>query len=434
MKSKKRSVKKRLTLLTFSLLLACSQATVSAASDASEKSGKTQNSGVDAGKDGTELAFPDSMATFQALAEHIGTTAEELPGSDRITPGDSVADWLIYDSGLLGYTAKAEDWLKKEEAYVSEAYQTQGGLDRIMATEWQRPALAVLSMGGDPTAFGTDKKGQKIDLVKDGTYGWTQTEDLGLQGLNAYIYALNVLDAGKFEVPEDAQYTREDMLLKILENQSDGGFGLEKGMADIDITAMALQTLARYQDSDETFSLESGDTVTIKDSIEEAVEYLAENMSPEGYFVSYGAASSESSSQVMMAMYSLGIDPDKDERFHTEQGSLLSAFCSFMNEDGLFTHVVDGDVDIMATEQAIRAMLSKEFFENGKGSIFDLSQLENMQTQKTEDAEEAADLQNKDQAGNRHSTVFWILLGCMTAAFAVALVIIIKKGGKRNYV
>lgn len=51
-------------------------------------------------------------------------------------------------------------------------------------------------------------------------------------------------------MPEDAAYTREEILAAILEAQEpDGGFGLTAGASDVDITAMALQALAPYPGS-----------------------------------------------------------------------------------------------------------------------------------------------------------------------------------------
>ena len=42
-------------------------------------------------------------------------------------------------------------------------------------------------------------------------------------------------------MPEDAAYTREEILAAILEAQEpDGGFGLTAGASDVDITAMAV--------------------------------------------------------------------------------------------------------------------------------------------------------------------------------------------------
>ena len=50
------------------------------------------------------------------------------------------------------------------------------------ATDWHRKTLAVLSLGGDPTAFGKDDSGNAVNLIADGVYNWSRTESLGSRG------------------------------------------------------------------------------------------------------------------------------------------------------------------------------------------------------------------------------------------------------------
>lgn len=168
-----------------------------------------------------------------------------------LTAGDSVSDWLAVASGRAGL--QRPDYLRDLESYVTSMYRENGGLDRIKATEWHRITLAVQAQGGDPTAFGRDREGKPIDLVAEGTYNWSRSRSLGAQGLNGWIFALITLDSGGFAVPEGAAYTREDMRRAILSAQTEeGAFGLSAGTADVDITAMALQALAPYQEDPAT--------------------------------------------------------------------------------------------------------------------------------------------------------------------------------------
>lgn len=80
-------------------------------------------------------------------------------------------------------------------------YSTPGKLNAQKATEWHRISLAVASLGGDPTSFGTDADGNAINLIADGTYFRSRTADLGVQGINAYIWALIALDSVSGVVP-----------------------------------------------------------------------------------------------------------------------------------------------------------------------------------------------------------------------------------------
>ena len=174
-----------------------------------------------------------------------------------LTAGDSVSDWLAVASGRAGL--QRPDYLRDLESYVTSMYRENGGLDRIKATEWHRITLAVQAQGGDPTAFGRDREGKPIDLVAEGTYNWSRSRSLGAQGLNGWIFALITLDRGGFAVPEGAAYTREDMRRAILSAQTEeGAFGLSSGSTDVDITAMALQALAPYQEDAATAEPSAG--------------------------------------------------------------------------------------------------------------------------------------------------------------------------------
>lgn len=97
------------------------------------------------------------------------------------------------------------------------------------ATEYQRAALVIAALGGDPQAV-SDMAGEKtINLIADGTYNRGKTEPLDTQGTNALIWALIALDSGDYVVPEDAYQSREEILAELLKAQeSDGGFSSQR--------------------------------------------------------------------------------------------------------------------------------------------------------------------------------------------------------------
>ena len=87
------------------------------------------------------------------------------------------------------------------------------------ATEYQRAALVIAALGGDPQAV-SDMAGEKtINLIADGTYNRGKTEPLDTQGTNALIWALIALDSGDYEVPEDAYQSREEILAELLKGE-----------------------------------------------------------------------------------------------------------------------------------------------------------------------------------------------------------------------
>lgn len=302
----------------------------------------------------TQTALADTRQSLDALAQDFGSSFDTLLTSEQLAPGDAVSDWIALVAGRCG--GDGSDYLQRLETYVSECYARQGGLDRVKPTEWHRISLTVLALGGDPTSFGTDADGQTVDLIADGTYNWHTTDSPGIQGLNAWIYALLTLDAKAYAVPEDALYPRHAIVQAILGAQEpDGSFGLNRGHGNVDITAMALQALAPYA---------NGTEITVGDAIARALDWLHTQQLPDGSF-----ANSCSTAQVVLALCDLGIPPsDFSRNGHSAAEGLLS----FLTPDGLFRYLpADEDHDIMATEQGILALSAMERLDKGQRRIFD---------------------------------------------------------------
>lgn len=271
---------------------------------------------------------------------------ETLMEKQNLLPaGTSVCDWLAVAFAMSDVEDNYATYLSALEAYVTDQYEKNGGLDSVKATEWHRIALTVLALGGDPTSFGTCD-GKPINLIADGTYAYRGT--LSTQGNNGLIWALITLDAGAYPVPADSAYTRESILSELLQEQCEnGGFALSGDSADVDITAMALTALSPY--------VEQAD---VKTAVDAALHYLSEQQTDNGGFRYGEAESSESASQVVIALSALGIDADGDERFMKNGNSVYDALLAFQTSNGSFRHTMEDEGDIMATEQAMLALLA----------------------------------------------------------------------------
>ena len=150
------------------------------------------------------------------------------------------------------------------------------------------------------------------------------------QGINGPVWALIALDSGNYAMPQNSdastQATRQMYIDEILSRQlTDGGFSLMGGttaadsgnqISDPDITGMALQALAKYQDQ-----------LKVKEATEKALACLSKMQKDNGGFASWGTANSESCVQVIVALTELGISLD-DVRF-VKNGNTL--------EDNLLT-------------------------------------------------------------------------------------------------
>ncbi len=304
----------------------------------------------------------------------------ELAGT---TPGD----WYPIGLGRLGIEDNYAGYLAVIKDQIEERYGQSGKLSAAKATEWHRITLAVLAMGGDPTSIGTDENGQPINLIADGTYDRGKTTSLGRQGINGWIWGLIALDSLRYEIPEGAYYTRDDIIIEILRQQLlDGGFALSGKSADPDITAMAVQALAPYYNSEKlyTYTLKSsGEEVTknVHQVVEEALTCLSGLQLETGDFASWGTVNVESTDQVVVALCCLGINPLKDERFIKNGHTLLDGILRYRMADGGFVHSFTYDPDnptslpdqsnTMAGEQTLYTMAAIWRCSEGLRTLYD---------------------------------------------------------------
>lgn len=321
--------------------------------------------GIIAWKKSDVGASPDGYLLNDAYAELAGTAA---------------GDWYTFGLGRLGKKDRSDAYLAVAEDRAEELYSRRGGPGSVKATDLNRTALAVLASGGDPTSLGRDKDGKPIDIIADGTYDRERHAPSGKQGIIGDIWGLIALDSMRYRVPEGAGRTRGDMLLGILCGQlPDGGFALGGGVADPDVTAMALQALSPYANDGQsrTYLLKStGETAvkTVGQVIGEALLCLSALQLPTGDFASFGTANVESTDQVVVALCSLGIDPLTDLRFIKNGSTLLDGILRYRMPDGGFSHSLSGGgrSDSVAGEQTLYAMAALLRQAAGMRTLYDL--------------------------------------------------------------
>lgn len=251
-----------------------------------------------------------------------------------------------------------QQYYKNVENHVKSL---DGNLHKLKYTEYSRIILALSSIGKDPR----DVAG--YDLTKAlGDYDKTI-----YQGINGPIWALIALDSLEYEIPDNNEAkikaTRQMYIDRILESQlPDGGWSLfgntESGKeekSDPDITAMALQALAKYKDNEK-----------VNKSIDKAILALSKMQNDSGGFSSWNAENSESCAQVIVALNELGISLD-DQRFIKNNNTLLDNLLSYYNKGEGFKHTKDGSgSNQMATEQAFYACVSAKRAIDGENSLY----------------------------------------------------------------
>lgn len=127
------------------------------------------------------------------------------------------------------------------------------------------------------------------------------------------------------------------------------------GESDADLSAMAIQALAPYRDREE-----------VRACIDRILKHLSDRQKEDGTFEGYGFRTSESVSQVILALATLGIRPEGDGRFIKNGITLTDALFSFRTDSG-FKHLLkDEGVNAIATEQAFLALNALIGLQEGK--------------------------------------------------------------------
>ena len=302
-----------------------------------------------------------------SLAGCAGRASEEAKQEETNLLTET-ADWLLQEVEEPNLGPVAGEWtilgLVRSESDLPEGY-LEGYYDRLCAavkekegvlhekkyTEYSRVILALTAMGKDPS----DVAGYNL------LQPLADQNRTVFQGVNGAAYALLALDSGCYEVPEvpdaEMQASRDSYIAWIMEKEvPEGGWGFDGKTADTDITSMVLQALAKYRED-------------VAAAVERAVVCLSEQYR-NGALVSQSTCSSETYSQLIVALTELGISVE-DERFVAEGKTLLDQLLTYRTEEGGFRHTMqETKANLMATEQAFYAMVAIDRMEQGKTSLY----------------------------------------------------------------
>ncbi len=299
----------------------------------------------------------DLEALVEKSAEYMYQTVKEP------IVGSIGGEWAIIGLARSNY--------KVPKKYYDEYYQTvekyvkklKGNLHDKKYTEYSRIIVSLSSIGADPSDVG----GYNL-LTPLGDY-----EKTIWQGLNGPIWALIALDSGNYKMPINkkakTQATRQMYIDRILECQlPDGGWSLFGGTPDAtegdktsdpDITGMALQALAKYQNKPK-----------VKKASLEALECMSKKQNEYGGFSSWGNMNVESAVQMLVALNELGIDIN-DKRFVKKGNTILDNVLTYRNKNGGFIHSneIKGN-NQMSSEQGFYGIVSAYRAKHGMSSLY----------------------------------------------------------------
>lgn len=274
-------------------------------------------------------------------------------------------EWAVLS--LSRYGLSDENWYHTYYENLVKQIETNGSakLSNTKSTENSRAIIALTAIGANPD----DVAG--YNLLEP----LTSMNYVTKQGINGAIYALIAIDSGNYTLPDataasgDTLTTRDALIGYITDKAlSGGGWSLTGDDADSDITAMAIQALSPYYDSNEE----------VKAAIDAALEVLSDMQLSDGSFLyrqgtdAISESNAESTAQVVLALCSLGINPETDDRFVKRGCSAIDALLSFYDEQtSSFCHV--SEPDGMATEQALYALTAYDRLIKGKTGLYDMS-------------------------------------------------------------
>lgn len=346
------------------------------------------------------LAFPLSAmaAEEDTIREAFDTTGDHIAALGDPTAGSTGGEWMV-----LGFARSGRDvpdsYYDSVVAYVDEKIDDNGRLHATKCTANCRFIVALTAIGKDPTDVG----GHNL-LAGLNDMGYIRKV-----GVSGVIWTLIAFDCGKYDMPKGID--RETLVDTILDFQVPGGGWATSGnIADPDVTSMAIQALAPYRED-----------ADVQNALDTAVTVLAGMLDETGNFPSQYGASSESVSQVIVALCTLGIDPNTDPRFVKNGMSALDGLLGYYVEGGGFKHIHSGKIDGIATEQGYYALTAYFRMLEGKTPLYDMTDGSAVTPQQTQQTE-----------AEKHDLLWiWIVLGTGIVLTAACL-LLKKKLGKRK--
>lgn len=276
-------------------------------------------------------AFAADSGDWAALAEECFGYFSGSDGEFWSSAADSNSDWAAYCCARLHGYEGSEAYAAQLENRISELAETVSSGGFVKPTELQRTGIFLAAMGHDPS--------QAVEL------GVFQSETLGRQGFNAYIWALIALNVTGETAPDNSLNTAQSLTEYIVASQhDDGSFSLFGDGGDVDITSAAVYALASA-DSDEA-----------QEAAQRGADWLCEI---EGGYTSMGVRNCESTAQAVIALAAAGCTEKAEEA--------ARQLAEYRRPDGGYAHLPDGDTNRMATAQTLEAFTALALSQRGEG-------------------------------------------------------------------
>jgi hypothetical protein len=264
--------------------------------------------------------------------------------------GSVGGEWAVLGSARSGsitdaqkdaYLANLKTYIENGSAYSVDSDSGKVVMHRVKYTDNSRVILALTALGIDASAAQLgDKTYDFVSALKD-------LDKVSYQGTNGDIFALIALGSHDYLADDPAHDYYLNRILNL--ELSGGGWAISGTVFDFDVSAMAIQALAPYYDSNPD----------VKAAVDRALDRL----------IWRSVADSEGASQMIVALSALGFDAA-----NYESKNYINILISYRDEStGGFRHTSNGDVNLMATEQAAYALVAYDRYINDKNSLYNMS-------------------------------------------------------------
>ncbi|MDR0819797.1 MAG: DUF4430 domain-containing protein, partial [Oscillospiraceae bacterium] len=199
-------------------------------------------------------------------------------------------------------------------------------------TDWARVTLAVSALGLDASNY----KGRNL------TAAFKSFSSNNTGSLNNQVFALIALNSKGY--PGDTSQYVNYIIGKLINNQ---GWNVAGGASpDVDGTAMAIQTLAKYYSQ-----------ANVKTAVDKALTWLKNQP----------VSDVEGNAQIIVALSALKLDAAD----YGGKNYIAALLTYFDNSSGGFKR--ENSVNQMATEQAAYALVAYDRYKNNKNTLYDMS-------------------------------------------------------------
>lgn len=321
---------------------------------------------------------------------------------------------------ILSYVVR-ESGVRNAQDFADEVLPERIGID----AEWYVLALSregeydfftyadelVTYVNENPIANAVTRQKYALALLASGYTSdfvqQTADECVGKLGIMSLVWALHLAENGY--VPQNM--TTDQIVDRLLSLElDDGGFAITGKTFSTDATAMALQALAPYTESE-----------NVNVVVERALNVLSLHQTENGGFIAYGEENAESSAQVLIMMTCLDISLD-DPRFVKGGNSVLDAMLSYRCENGGFAHIMGGEVSESASVQAYLALTVLE-----RGSFYQMEHSEGLKEI----------VYSSENDAEKENGISWRIYACVVIGVLAMLVCLIftvrKKRKAQNY-